>query len=239
MKRKKVSQELINISKLTLNKIDQNENFGKYPNWLNINLSTGLIFDSNVPSAFSSSEDTTGDFPGIPTVEGVDSSVSSIGGRFENYISIFLYPLNLNKHSIILNLNNFLALHYPSIIDDVFDPQTYDIVNVSSFIAYEFHNYFTEKNVLKLFVYSGYDATWSNPINDLNLYSTSIQTGFNIYYKFENTIDIGLYNSLNFDTYETDEEDFSQTGKYFSSIFLTIVIARCNLSSHSCSSMWK
>jgi hypothetical protein len=63
-----------------------------------------------------------------------------------------------------------------------------------------------------------------NPINNPNLYSKSILSGFNIFYKFKNNIDIALYSSFNYLTFNIKNNSpdiYSQDGKYFSSILST------------------
>jgi len=226
---KELSKDFKNISLTTLKIIDQNENFGKYSSWYNISLTNGLVFDSNIISQppFStdySSSNSSRNLPGLPIQDDLNEEISAMGARDENYISLFLYPLNLNEHSIIFNLNNFIALHYPKKINEVFDPQEYDTINLSGFIGYEYHNYFTKKNVLKLSIFGGYDINWINPVKNIGFYSKAIKGNFNIYYRFKNNIELSVYSSLSLETYNEDESDLdihSQNGKYFDSILST------------------
>ncbi len=224
LKENNLLKELKEISINALKIIDKNENFGKYSSWYNISLTNGLVFDSNIISQPPFSAQYNSDLPGIPTSDD-NPEITAMGARDENYISLYFYPLNLNKHSIILNLNNFMALHYPKAIDNLFDPQVYDTINASAFIGYEYHNYFSKNNVLKFLLLAGYDYNWTNPINDFGFYSKAIRTNFNIFYKFENAIELGIYSSLSFENYNSEEkeleEKISQDGKYFNSILST------------------
>ena len=222
LKENKLSNELKEISLNALKIIDKNENFGKYSSWYNITLTNGLVFDSNIISQPPFSYQYNSDLPGTPSSDDTSSEITAIGARDENYISLYFYPLNLNKHSIILNLNNFIALHYPKSIDEVFDPQVYDTIGASVFAGYEYHNYFTQKNVFKMLFMAGYNYNWTNPINDFDFYSKAIRFSFNTFYRFPNAIELGMYSSLSFETYNTstdeEKEKLSQDGKYFDSI---------------------
>jgi len=225
LKENNLDKELKNVSLKILKIIKNDMDYGKYPSWYNINLTNGIVFDSNIISQPPFAAYTDEDLLGAPTLDNfTDEETTAMGVRDENIVSLTFYPLNLNKHSLLLNINNFVALHYPKEIDDVFDPAEYDTVSISANTGYEYHNYFSKINVFKVILSGGYERNWTNPLNKIDVYLKESRASLNIFYRFENSVELGFFNNIVFDDFNDDDGENnnpSQDGKYFNSILYT------------------
>lgn len=143
---------------------------------------TQILFDSNITSQppFSSHYQT--DLPGSPVIP--ESDLTAMGVRNETFTAFNYFPINKKRHLASIGLNIFSGFHYPYVIDELFDPQKYDMLLSGGNLSYQFSYKFSDIHVLKLgTVYfldllfmDSTDFTFYNYTNNVFLYTSFSET---------------------------------------------------------------
>lgn len=125
--------------------IEKNE---EQSNNIAVTFLTQILFDSNITSQPPFSNHYKTDLPGSPVIP--ESDLTAMGIRNETFTAFNYFPINKKRHLASVGLNIFSGFHYPYVIDELFDPQKYDMILGGGNLSYQFSHKFTDTNILKL-----------------------------------------------------------------------------------------
>jgi len=217
---KTIGTNNINLDKAINDRLNYIKNLKTDSNY-DIVIHNGIVFDSNITSRPSLSEQYQSDNPLISDID--DFDLSGMGARDETYIGLSFYPfLNTEKHTFIVGSSLFSGIHYPYKVGD-FNPSDYDILSASVFTGYKFHNNYKKSRFFNASVNLLGNMVYSNILYGIINHNNNISLMTNLFFSISDTTYGGFKFNINFkdyNSYYSDPDLESQDGMDFSTFMI-------------------